>query len=317
MGLVNQTLVMLMEILAQDTSKGSLFALPHVSTATEESDEDEEEEEVDIARLAQAIIDAMALHIPSKHFLPTALALCSQGISSPQANMRKAACAVLGVIAEGCGDGIREQLGGILPVLIGAVSDPEVMVRECAVFALGQFSEHCQPDILHHHPVIIPAILQALGDEVTVQCTACYVVEYFVEGLQVNTLRPHLRDLLEKLVGLMRTDKRALQEMCLSAMAAVAVASESDFIPYTAPVCSMLAPFLSLTEPTDWTLRGRTLECWGHIAVAVGQIHFREYFPLGLTSAMEGARLDDTSLTEHCFVFIANAAKAMKDGFVR
>ena len=51
--------------------------------------------------------------------------------------MRKAGCAVLGVIAEGCSDKLRELLPSILPRLLELMQDREYYVRECACFALG------------------------------------------------------------------------------------------------------------------------------------------------------------------------------------
>lgn len=126
-------------------------------------------------------------------------------MSSPDPHMRKAGCAVLGVIAEGCSDKIRENLAGILPHLLAAVGDSEYYVRECACFALGQFSEYCQPDILHYNQQVLPVIFQALDDpRPTVQGTSCYVLEYFCENLQPETLRPYLAPLMTKLAGLLQ-----------------------------------------------------------------------------------------------------------------
>ena len=79
-------------------------------------------------------------------------------MDSSDAKTRKAACAMLGIIVEGCADSIRPLLGEILPKLCQSTSDPEYFVRECACFALGQFSEHCQPDILYHHQDILRVI---------------------------------------------------------------------------------------------------------------------------------------------------------------
>lgn len=274
--------------------------------------------------------------MPSKYFVDTALTLCSQGVSSPDPHMRKAGCAVLGVIAEGCSDSIRTSLQQIVPVLLGAVRDSEPIVRECACFAVGQFSEHCQPEILHYNHLVLPAMFDALGDIYTVQCTACYVLEYFCEGLQPATLRPYLRQLLEKLVQLLQSDKMLVKEMALSALAATAVAAEKDFVPYTDAVCAMLQPFLHDTEPSKFNLRGRALECLGHIAVGVGFEYFEKHFASGMQSALMGVKLgefpllmliicqvlntmilciDDISLPEHCFVFVANGAKCMGEHF--
>ena len=45
---------------------------------------------------------------------------------------------VLGVIAEGCCDALRQGLAEILPRLLASIQDPEYYVRECACFALGE-----------------------------------------------------------------------------------------------------------------------------------------------------------------------------------
>eukprot|EP01039_Chlorochromonas_danica_P008516 gene8516-9389_t len=324
-GLVSSTLLVLMEIIAQDHSSGagSLFALPMPHNNTDGDDEDDEDDEASldsalgVQRLAQSIIDTMAIYIPSKYFVETALGLCSQGLTSPEPHMRKAGCAVLGVIAEGCSDTIRTSLAAILPHLIHAVRDTEGIVRECACFALGQFSEHCQPDILHYNHLVLPAMFDALDDPlITVQCTSCYVLEYFCEALQAASLRPFLEPLVGKLLQRLQSDKQQVKEMALSALAATAVAAEADFIPFTHTVCTILQPMLFLTEPKHFALRGRAIECWGHIAVGVGRDHFAPYFHAGMLSAVQGSQLNDTSLVEHAFVYVANASKCMKDAFV-
>jgi len=77
-----------------------------------------QEEETDIDRLVQTVVDSMAISIPSKHFVQPALALAAQGMASADPNMRKAGVALLGVIAEGCCDPLKQCLGDIMPRLL-------------------------------------------------------------------------------------------------------------------------------------------------------------------------------------------------------
>ncbi len=235
--MVGPVLTILMDMIAKQdaSSAGSLFSFtnPDGILDNDEDDADFDEEEADVNKLAQILIDTMALHIPSKYFSEPALSMISQGISSTEPQMRKAGCAVLGVIAEGCSDKIRENLSNILPILLKSVQDTEYYVRECACFALGQFSEYCQPDILHFNQMVLPVVFGALDDpRPTVQGTSCYVLEYFCENLQPETLRPFLTPLMTKLVILLQSEQRTTKEMALSAIAATAVAAEIDFLPY-------------------------------------------------------------------------------------
>ena len=314
--LVAPVLATLMGMIAQQDSSaaGSLFSFSAREGVLggEDDEDDEDEPEMDVQRLAQTTIDCMAINVPSKYFVEPALALCAQGMSSPDSHMRKAGCAVLGVIAEGCSDRIRESLDNILPLLLQLVADPEFYVRECACFALGQFSEHCQPDILYHNETVLPVIFQALDDpRPTVQGTSCYVLEYFCESLQPATLRPYLNPLMTRLANLLQSSQKSTQEMALTAIAATAVAAEIDFLPYTETICTILGGMMFATEPNMFAIRGRALECLGHIAVAIGDTYFVRYFETGMQSATQGIQLKDESLKEHSFVFIANCAKVM------
>lgn len=62
-------------------------------------------------------------------------------------------------------------------------------------------------------------------------------------------------------------------------------------------------------------MRGRSLECLGHIAIALGRTEFQPYFQIGMQSCTQGVSLNDEDLKEHSFLFIANVVKAMKSDF--
>jgi hypothetical protein len=79
--------------------------------------------------------------------------------------------------------------------------------------------------------------------------------------------------------------------------------------------CNMLNQILFTTEPGLFQLRGRALECLGHVAVAIGKEQFTPYFELGMRSAMQGLQIDDPGLKEHSFIYFANAVKVMGNTF--
>jgi importin-4 len=235
-------------------------------------------------------------------------------MSSPDKNFRKAGCAVLGIICEGCNDAIRESLPQILPHLLRAVTDPEHHVRASACFALGQFAEHCQPEILHHHQTILPLLFSALADdEPNVQGTSCYVLENFCENLQPHTLAPFLPQLMERLGQVLINQNTLNQEMALAAIATIAVASEQNFLPYTDPIVAILSEILFVSDQQMLTIRGRGLECLGHIAVAIGADHFSPYHDMGLQAVILMIRED--SLNEYAYIYLANSVKVMKNAF--
>ena len=137
----------------------------------------------------------------------------------------------------------------------------------------------------------------------------------FSENLQVETLRPLLQTLVEKLLRLLQVGIPSTKEMALSAMAACSVAAELDFLPYADACCQVIAPLMFSTDMHLYSLRGRALECWGHIGIAIGKDNFARYLETGFQSAMQGIQLDDVSLKEFAYVFFANAVKVMGNAF--
>ena len=140
-------------------------------------DQDEEEDEYDeetgydgedrraLQQMTQTTLDLIALHVPSVYLFDDMMEIISGGMNdSNDSGSRKAGCAMLGVVAEGFQDRLRESLPSTLPALISLLGDEDYTVRECSGFCIGQFCEHIQPDIFAYHAGIIPAAIQALTD---------------------------------------------------------------------------------------------------------------------------------------------------------
>jgi len=267
--------------------------------------------------MAQGTLDMLACEIPKKYIFEPVVSRCVARLGSGNPNQRKAGIACLGVIAEGCAEPLRENLAQIMPHVFRAAGDSDARVRECACFALGQISEHCQPEVLSYSSQILPIVFALLDDStVAVQATSCYVLEMFCERLEPDGVRPLLDPLVRKLAAMLEaTTKRSVQEMAVAAMAATAVAAEEEFAPYVTGVASLMSKLMELKEEKMYSLRGRALECMGHIAIAVGKENFRPYFTGTMQCACEGLTFDSTDLHEFAFAAFANLAKVMGDEF--
>jgi hypothetical protein len=280
-------------------------------------DNDDEFDSPTETSMAQGTMDMLACEIPKKYIFQPIVSRCVSRLSSPNVGARKAGIAGLGVIAEGCAEPLREHLADIMPLVFGAAGDPDAQVRECACFALGQLSEHCRPEILGYSEQILPIVFLLLDDAtVTVQATSCYVLEMFCERLEPEAVRPLLDPLVRKLAAMLEaTNKRSVQEMVVAALAATAVAAEDEFAPYVNGVAALMARLMALTEERMYSLRGRALECMGHMAIAVGKEAFQPYFLVTMQCAMEGLTFDSTDLHEFAYAVFANLAKVMGEEF--
>ena len=128
------------------------------------------------------------------------------------------------------------------------------------------------------------------------------MLEYFCENLQPETLRPYLAPLMQKLALLLQAPANTTKEMALTAIAATAVAAEKDFLPYAEPICEVLGPLIFATEPAAFAVRGRALECLGHVAVAIGDVSFERYFNAGMQSCQQALQLGKRNLNLQFFL---------------
>lgn len=322
--LLAQVLEVLFELIenSPDSAAGALFeSNPSWRQDLEDgNDDDFDPDDLDSpteTSMAQGTLDMLACEIPKKYIFSPAVTRCIQRLSSPQANKRKAGIAGLGVIAEGCSEPLREHLNEVMPHVLQASRDADPQVRECACFCLGQISEHCQPEVLGYSEQILPIVFALLDDQsVAVQATSCYVLEMFCERLEPEAVRPLLDSLVKKLAAMLEsTNKRSVQEMAVAALAATAVAAEEEFTPYVGGVATLMTKCMTLTEERLFSLRGRALECMGHMAIAVGRETFRPYFQATMECACEGLTRDSTDLHEFAYAVFANLAKVMKEEF--
>jgi hypothetical protein len=232
--LVNPVLGAVSDMLANGTyTPGSLFLLGRGSE-NDEAESDNDDASTYTYKLSRHLMDQMAIFIPSAYFLEPALKICGERIQSADIGSRRSGCAMLGIIVEGCNDLLRPLLSGIVPPLVLRMADTDSLVREIACFAVGQLAEHCQPEILHFHAQMLPAICQAIQDgEPMVAGIGAYCCEMYVEQLSAITLRPFLQPLLLGLGELLQSQTTGVVVGSLSAIGAIAVATESNFLPFT------------------------------------------------------------------------------------
>eukprot|EP00548_Thalassiothrix_antarctica_P007158 CAMPEP_0194130202 /NCGR_PEP_ID=MMETSP0152-20130528/1294_1 /TAXON_ID=1049557 /ORGANISM="Thalassiothrix antarctica, Strain L6-D1" /LENGTH=1074 /DNA_ID=CAMNT_0038824635 /DNA_START=111 /DNA_END=3335 /DNA_ORIENTATION=+ len=314
---VLETLFTLIENSPESAAGALLESNPAWKEEEEDGDDDINDSPTETS-MAQGTLDMLACELPKKYIFGPCMTRCMARLSNTQsASSRKAGIAGLGVIAEGCSEPLREHLTDLIPHVLAAAGDADAQVRECACFALGQISEHCQPEILGYSNQILPIVFSLLDDAtMSVQATSCYVLEMFCERLEPEAVRPLLDPLVRKLAAMLEaTTKRAVQEMAVAALAATAVAAEAEFTPYIGGIATLMNKFMGLQEEHLYSLRGRALECMGHMAIAVGKQTFRPYFTGTMQCACEGLATESTDLHEFAYAVFANLSKVMGEEF--
>eukprot|EP00611_Tribonema_gayanum_P025635 TRINITY_DN588_c0_g1_i2.p1 TRINITY_DN588_c0_g1~~TRINITY_DN588_c0_g1_i2.p1 ORF type:complete len:1076 (-),score=449.83 TRINITY_DN588_c0_g1_i2:206-3433(-) len=182
---------------------------------------------------------------------------------------------------------------------------PDPHTRKAGVAVMGVITEGCNELIRMNLDQILPKILHAAVDpEPAVRECACFCLGQLSEHCQPDILEYH---------AMLQTPKRAVQEMSVAAIAATAIAAEKAFTRYLDGTVSFLRQMLLITDDTMMALRGRALECMGHIAIAVEAEAFQPYVNMCMQSASEGLKIDNVELHEFAYTFFANLSKVLKD----
>ena len=289
--------------------------------AGEDDFEEEEEQEMQIQTYASQLVDVLALKVPAKYVLPTVLAFAAGHINdTANERQRHAAVAVLGVVTEGCSEGVRQHANTIVPSVVARLSDPSANVRGAAAFTLGQFAEHLalsidDPDM---HKQVLPSLFNALpGEQVkSVQERMMYAMDSWLEEVH-DEVGVYVKPLLD--IVFMAIDngaKQHVREMLLSALASATASSGDKVHPYLTELLPRLDVCLKLTADEDLNIRARALEVLGMLISAEGG---KEAMGPHVDSAMQaglaGFELDFAELREYAHGLFGEVAEGLKEDF--
>ncbi|XP_066483155.1 importin-4 [Tiliqua scincoides] len=306
----------------------ALFPIMSAEPPPGQMDAEDEQTEEDIEDRAEVqspkhfaaqVVDMLALHLPPEKLFPQLTPLMEPAVLSPNPYHRKAGLMCLAVLAEGCGDHIRNKhLQPMLQVVCRALSDESQVVRNAALFALGQFSENLQPDIARYSDDIMPLLLRYLeGVELAHTshlAKAYYALENFVENLG-EKISPYLPALMERmLTTLSCPGSPRTKELAVSAIGAIAQAAQESLLPYFPAVMEHLMGYL-LTTRED--LRAIQIQSVETLAVLARVMSRDVFLPLAEKCCQLGLDLcdqvDDPDLRRCTYSLFGSLSVVLED----
>ncbi|GJQ14176.1 hypothetical protein GpartN1_g5967.t1 [Galdieria partita] len=228
----------------------------------------------------QEALDRVALSLGGKTLLPIAFQVLPHFLTSQQSWVhRHAAILAISQIGEGCRDQMAEQLEAVVDMVLQRLQDPHPRVRWAAINCIGQMCTDFAPWMQQRlHQKIIPGLISLMNDAANprVQAHAAAAIINFCEDASPDIVSPYLDGLLQKLLELLASSRRIVQEQAVSAIAAVADSAEQFFIRYYDSFMPLLKNILYSTEGHKplRRLRGKVIECISLIGVAVGRDKF-------------------------------------------
>ncbi|KAH7435426.1 hypothetical protein KP509_06G064500 [Ceratopteris richardii] len=255
--------------------------------------------------MAQECLDRLAISMGGSSVLSAASELLPVYVADQDWRKRHAALIALAQIAEGCAK-IMTNISNLQPVVnmvLNAFQDPQPKVRWAAINAIGQLSTDLGPDLQKHfHESVLPALIKAMDDfqNARVQAHAAAAILNFSESCGPELLSPYLDGVVAKLLTLLQSGKRMVQEGALTALASVADSSKVNFQVYYDSVMPFLkAILLNATDKPNRMLRAKAIECLSLVGMAVGKEKFGQDAKqvMEVLITLQGSHLDDDDPT--------------------
>eukprot|EP00898_Chlorokybus_atmophyticus_P005983 jgi/Chlat1/6386/Chrsp44S05759 len=244
------------------------------------ADDESADDESPGFQVGQEGLDRLAMALGGSAVLPVAAAVLPKFLGSPQWQHRHAALLALAQIAEGCSRIMTQQLGAVVGWVLASFSDPHPRVRWAAINAIGQLCTDLGPDLQQsQHAQVLPALLHAMEDTGAprVQAHAAAALVNFAENCPAELVVPYLDAIINRLLSLLSSGPRLVQEGALTALASVADCAQAQFRAYYDAVMPFLVNILvHATDKAHRMLRAKSLECISLVGMAVGKDKFRD-----------------------------------------
>ncbi|XKL61021.1 hypothetical protein PGB90_008078 [Kerria lacca] len=235
--------------------------------------------------VAESSIDRLACGLGGKIVLPHIISNIPAMLANSDWRYRHAALMAVSAVGEGC----HKQMEALLPEIIEGVltflQDQHPRVRYAACNAIGQMSSDFAPTLQKKfHDKVVPALLNLLDDNLNprVQAHAGAALVNFAEDCPKHILVQYLNDIMVKLESILNAKFKELLErgtklvleQVVTTIASVADTAEEQFVTFYDRLIPHLKYIIENAPPELRQLRGKTLECFSLIGLAVGRQKF-------------------------------------------
>ncbi|KAH8827725.1 armadillo-type protein [Flagelloscypha sp. PMI_526] len=224
-------------------------------------------------------LDRLACAVGGKEVLPGAFGLIPAMLSSPHWQNRHAGLSGIAAIAEGTGDVMVREGGKVVELVTPLFTDPHPRVRWAACQCVGQLCTDLEDFLQTAHAEQIIGALMRTARRPCPPCTFSCSCRPLLTSVKVSILKRcilTLTGLVERLLRLLSSETRYVQEQALTSLAMVADAAETAFMKHYSTLMPMLLNVLQNAEGSEYgRLRCKAMECAGLVAIAVGRDVFR------------------------------------------
>jgi len=234
---------------------------------------------------------------------------------------------------EGAPDFIATQLNEILPLVYHLLEDDSIAVRSATMNGVARLADDLAEEMGKAHARLVPALVKnydfALQHMRTTEPASkehelytyilkgsCIAIDSLIEGLDQEDAARYVDELVPRFAMLFDNEDHKVQMAAISAVGAIASASEKAFEPYFSKSMQSLGRYIEIKDSNDeLELRSMVVDSLGKIATAVGPKVFQPYVTPLMAASEEGLNLDHQRLKETSFMLWSTLAKVYEEDF--
>uniref|UniRef100_A0A7S2ZHW7 Importin N-terminal domain-containing protein n=1 Tax=Rhodosorus marinus TaxID=101924 RepID=A0A7S2ZHW7_9RHOD len=288
-------------------------------------DDDDDDDEYSNYALGQEALDRLAIKLGGNAILPVAFTIITQYLANHESwQHRHAALLAISQIGEGCREQISEQLDKVTMMALKHFEDSHPRVRWAAVHCIGQMCTDFAPAMQKNfHAQIVPSLIKIMDDvnQPRVQSHGAAALINFCEEASPDVIQLYMEGLLTRLMNLLPSPRKLIQEQAVTAVASVADSAGVNFRPFYQSFMPDLKKVLRLSTDDKKLskLRGKVMECVSIIGLVVGNEMFSpdsaEIMELLVKTQM--AQLDpDDPQSYYLMQAYARICRCMKKDFI-
>eukprot|EP01121_Diplochlamys_sp_Union-15-3_P011705 TRINITY_DN3423_c0_g1_i1.p1 TRINITY_DN3423_c0_g1~~TRINITY_DN3423_c0_g1_i1.p1 ORF type:complete len:876 (-),score=130.93 TRINITY_DN3423_c0_g1_i1:36-2663(-) len=274
----------------------------------ESSDDDDllkwtkkEEDSRDYVSMAEEYLDRVSFALGGETLLPVIIEYASVLLKNENWKNRRTGLLAISQIGEGCTQSMKPILSQILSMVLSCCRDSDPRVRWAAANTIGLLSTDFGPKFQKHfHKLVLPELMILMDDfnNPRVQSRVAKSLVNFCHQFDSQLLEIYLDNLMNKLLLMLQKSSRALQEVAVSVIGAVADCADTKFAKYYDVVVPILKTILREATTNEMkSLRGKAMECITCIGESVGKTKFfndaKEVMEIIQKILVEGMKDDD------------------------
>lgn len=272
-------------------------------------------------QIYEGALDRAAVALGGRALLPVAFRDIPAMLSSPEWGVRHAGLMAIAAVAEGTYQVLEMEVGKVVELVVPAFTDPHPRVRFAACQCIGQLCTDMEEIFQQRYTKeILSCLIPAMDSrEARVHCHAAKALINFCCGVEADQLAPYLDDIISRLLRLLSSPRRYVQEQALTTLAMVADASAEKFRVYYPSIMPLLLEALRTpATPETQVLHCKAMECAGLMGIAVGREVFQqdaEELAKLLLQIQAQPTTDDDTTPMHLQQTWAKVCQAMGDSF--